>query len=114
MKWKPESSGDLDSSNSFLYLGAASMHNGSGIYRINSNDAFSEDAALSISTVETQIDSNEGRLVYGMDWLPKQTIKKQDTIFENVEATANSLNQQLEYEIATCSFYDNMVQIWSS
>ena len=118
LKWKPQSGASASDSNGEqpLYLGAASMHNGSNIQRIDSN-ACTDDGALIMTTVETQIDCNEARLVYGMDWLQEDATKPMgtQTVFENVEALENSSEiHQLEYEIATCSFYDNLVQIWSS
>lgn len=127
MKWRPESSADGNS----LYLGAASMHNGSGIYRISNSDSGSAssedtDSALTITTIATQIDSNEDRLVYGMDWLSSNVCKEKQvtpeetragsasTICENSVESAAGHDDPLDYEIATCSFYDNLVQVWSS
>jgi hypothetical protein len=116
LKWKPESNESDDSNiNKPLYLGAASMHNGSGIHKIDSDSAFSEDGALTMTTIESQIDSNEARLVYGMDWLPSDALaKEKQTVFENIEVASNISEHHYKHEIATCSFYDNLVQIWSS
>lgn len=124
LKWKPVCECDEGKANNSFYLGAASMHNGSGIYKIQSSSSNS-DNALTMTTVETQIDDNATRLVYGMDWLHKEkgvTAKKEmdetnpsttSTVFNNIEADATSAEcSPFEYEIATCSFYDNLVQIW--
>jgi hypothetical protein len=113
MKWKPERAA-RDSDTAVLYIGAASMHAGSGVHKIDLASSLSKDHydssskgdELSIMTVASQVDSNEQRLVYGIDWL-----KKNDT--KEVEKEANSFEEISNYDIVTCSFYDNLVQIWS-
>jgi WD40 repeat protein len=123
LKWNPDIDGSNDGS---LYLGAASMHNGSGIYKIDPGSSFASDGALELTTFEIQQDVNEKRLVYGMDWLTKQAKSKiqekdtvdedntdSNTIFKSVELNASASIKQRDFEIATCSFYDNLVQIWS-
>ena len=98
----------LDESTASLYLGAASMHSGSGIYEIKIGNCGSDHADLLIEVVDIQKDCNEERLVYGMDWLNGKggTITK-----TNNDCTSN---KKLLFEIATCSFYDNLIQIWGN
>lgn len=107
LKWMPEIN---CSTHHQLFLGAACMHNGSGIYEINPGSKLVE-SDMSITTVETLIDSNEERLVYGFDWLISSGTEKSIDITEDL---AKSQPCSIHYEIVTCSFYDNLVQLWSN
>jgi diphthine methyl ester acylhydrolase len=70
-------------------LAVASMQGGSGIYRW-------DDSTQTIETIAQQVDPNPNRLVYGVDWL----------------TTEENEDEIVCWKIATCSFYDNLVQIW--
>jgi hypothetical protein len=136
LKWKPvvesitkQSISNSNGGSEPLYIGAASMHNGSGIHRVDCSGS-GEDGGCSITTVETQVDSNDERLVYGMDWLKKGHAGANDTrCVDKMRLSSSATDSaekdfvlgdavaeepRLDFEIATCSFYDNLVQIWSS
>lgn len=113
LKWRPEREGGAlaGDEESAMYLGAASMHGGSGIHKVDLGGG-----EVTLTTVETQVDVNEDRLVYGMDWLGRDNrgggVEEENTVCGRVE-TKRSAESSLDYEIATCSFYDNLVQVWS-
>ncbi len=106
LKWRPEHAGGGGGGEEELYIGAASMHAGSGIYKI---DLSSPSNAFKVTAEATQVDLNADRLVYGMDWLLPRLDAPPDRETDSSATSVDSFN----FEIATCSFYDNLVQIWN-
>lgn len=103
IKWKSFLSPNSDSERSEAksYLALACMHGGSAIYQVNCSSG-------SADVVSVQQDSsNPERLVYGMDWLElKNTPEVADQKCDH--------QCEISWKVATCSFYDNAVQIWQN
>jgi diphthine methyl ester acylhydrolase len=97
IKWATSKSRTWDHPSDLLAV--ASMQGGSGIYRW-------ENSTQVIETLDQQVDSNPNRLVYGIDWLFCETSEAE-------EGEAKGAKTQCHWKIATCSFYDNLVQIWN-
>jgi hypothetical protein len=108
------------------YIAAACMHGGSGIYLYSdesTDDNESRSNIGNLSCVSYFADENENRLVYGMDWVPQRTIS-QESGEENLSqqngdsklsplCTKESIKDSV-LQVVTCSFYDNLVQAWST
>lgn len=121
LKWQPRSSFVNESSS--LYLGAACMHNGAGVYKLDCNasaagsgtgdDGDVEDSHHAVAMTATcqNIDDNEDRLVYGMDWLNACSVGRRD---EEEKESAAARSDEQAFRMVTCSFYDNMIQIWKA
>ena len=88
------------------YLGLACMHGGSAIYKINCSDSSEILTREEVISVQ-QDSSNEERLVYGMDWLQLEANSSDEVC--GIDGTEN-----IKWRVATCSFYDNAVQIWDN
>lgn len=78
------------------YLAIASMQGGSGVYHWN------EDTSQ-IEIIDLQCDDSSNRLIYGIDWIENSS-KEEEREGE----------KSFDWSIVTCSFYDNLVQKWSS
>ena len=101
MKWALVSNPDTAEVSHFLVL--ACMHGGCRIYELtiedkdNCDDNCCTQAAL-LKSVEFTDTANAQHLAYGIDVLSSCTGSEGEKLFE----------------LASCSFYDNLVQIWSA
>jgi diphthine methyl ester acylhydrolase len=91
------------------FLAIASMQGGSGVYCWDQS---------SLHRINQQMDSNPNRLVYGIDWLSFHDPAAHMTTGSGAEGGGwegeREADAAVQWKIATCSFYDNLVQTWDS
>mmetsp|Transcript_16153 Transcript_16153/g.24347 ORF Transcript_16153/g.24347 Transcript_16153/m.24347 type:complete len:354 (-) Transcript_16153:308-1369(-) len=93
VKWKLLD--DMHRNRGKSFLATACMHGGASLYEYSDENGLEQVSAL--------VDDNTDRLTYGMDWLKLQCCQD-----------ISSDEEKLLWSVATCSFYDNTIQIWGN
>lgn len=101
LKWLDNQSTDVNDVDRDLgCIATANMHAGSGLYRISRTEGV--DSQLLQCDKQDVCSNEDNQLVYGIDVLKaKHSPDKHD-----------SANGRTEFLLATCSFYENNVQVW--
>ena len=94
------------------------MHGGCKIFQLQINSIPEQGSweCLIIKNIHHIDDRNPQHLAYGIDLINSPFQVAESTDSSNTKSSSNDNNNIVQYElkIASCSFYDNLVQLWQA
>ena len=94
------------------------MHGGCKIFQLQINSIPEQGSweCLIIKNIHHSDDRNPQHLAYGIDLINSPLQVAESTDSSNTKSSSNDNNNIVQYElkIASCSFYDNLVQLWQA